>query len=226
MKRMKKSVFISLLLVVSAGITAQESCKVLVEALQGTYEGDCKGGLAEGQGKAVGTDNYEGEFKKGYPHGKGTYTWTTGEVYTGKWKKGTRSGVGEYRFAEGGKAMVQNGIWKKDEYVGPVIEKPAVMRQQNISRYQFQRVSDGNELYVYFYKGGTEAREQRIDMETYSSGTAFYRTYEKGYELIEFPFTCRFTYKTTNQINTATMDCVIEFTIKQPGKWRLNIYNL
>ncbi|MDZ7607199.1 MAG: hypothetical protein U5K79_16780 [Cyclobacteriaceae bacterium] len=50
-------------------------------------EGECKKGLANGQGNAKGTDEYEGQFKDGLPHGTGTYIWANGDVYTGAWKK-------------------------------------------------------------------------------------------------------------------------------------------
>jgi hypothetical protein len=57
-----------------------ENCKVLLPALSGNYEGGCKKGLADGKGKASGTDVYEGEFSKELPHGKGTYTWSNGVI--------------------------------------------------------------------------------------------------------------------------------------------------
>ena len=36
-----------------------------METLKGTYTGECKKGKANGRGKAVGTDTYEGFFKTG-----------------------------------------------------------------------------------------------------------------------------------------------------------------
>jgi hypothetical protein len=56
-----------------------EDCKVLLPALSGSYEGSCKKGVADGRGKASGTDAYEGEFRKGLPDGKGTCTWSNGD---------------------------------------------------------------------------------------------------------------------------------------------------
>ena len=64
-----------------ANVFAQ--CEVIPDDIKGTYDGECKKGKANGFGKAVGTDTYEGEFKKGFPHGKGTYTWGNGNIFTG-----------------------------------------------------------------------------------------------------------------------------------------------
>ena len=58
-------------------------CRVMVDDIAGSYEGDCYKGKAHGVGKAIGKDTYEGEFKKGYPEGKGTYTWINGDYFEG-----------------------------------------------------------------------------------------------------------------------------------------------
>lgn len=42
--------------------------------------------MANGTGTATGTDSYTGQFKNGYPDGKGKYTWKNGE-YKGKFEK-------------------------------------------------------------------------------------------------------------------------------------------
>ena len=72
-----------LLLLLAYGGMAQEktSCMVLMEAISGSYEGDCRNGLAHGKGTALGWDTYRGQFKKGLPHGTGTYIWENGAVY-------------------------------------------------------------------------------------------------------------------------------------------------
>ena len=40
-------------------------------------------------------DVYEGEWKNGYMHGKGTYIWSDGDRYEGEFKEGYRSGKGK-----------------------------------------------------------------------------------------------------------------------------------
>ncbi|MGV8092965.1 MAG: hypothetical protein AB2L24_14000 [Mangrovibacterium sp.] len=61
-------------------INAQETntCKVLLTEISGSYEGECKKGLADGFGKATGVDQYEGELKKRLPEREG-------EIYLEKW---------------------------------------------------------------------------------------------------------------------------------------------
>jgi len=127
-------------LVFSATASAQETCEVSVEPLKGTYTGDCEKGKANGKGKAVGTDTYEGNFKKGYPEGSGKYTWKNGDSYTGTFKKGLKEGKGEMNSTENGKAKVVTGFWKKDEYMGKY-EKPYILHgtTSNVGRVEINR---------------------------------------------------------------------------------------
>ncbi len=84
-------IIINILLVISCTttpITPQQTCSVADPKLQGHYQGDCQNGKAQGLGKAIGKDMYEGEFVQGLPHGKGTYTWADGERFVGSFDKG------------------------------------------------------------------------------------------------------------------------------------------
>jgi hypothetical protein len=122
---MKQILVILFFLISVNNIRAQEAnCKVMPDSLKGTYTGDCKDGKANGQGKAVGTDTYEGWFVKGYPEGKGMYTWKDGHYFIGQFKKGKLDGKGDmyYENAKGGDSVV-TGFWKKDIYTGKY-EKP------------------------------------------------------------------------------------------------------
>jgi len=102
----------------SSNIISQ-NCKVEKKLIQGTYSGQCKNGKAEGQGKAIGTDTYEGEFKAGLPDGFGTYTWANGDAYTGDFLKGLRSGIGTFTYKKAdGSDSIESGFWKKDAYLG------------------------------------------------------------------------------------------------------------
>ena len=51
---------------------SQVQCKVLMEEISDWYQGDCKDGVAHGNGIAKGIDRYEGKFKKGLPNGRST----------------------------------------------------------------------------------------------------------------------------------------------------------
>jgi len=100
-------------------LNAQENCKVVVDALKGTYTGGCKDGKAEGKGTATGTDSYEGDFVKGYPDGLGKYIWKDGHYYLGAFKKGKLEGAGKMYFeAANGQDSIIAGYWKKDKYAG------------------------------------------------------------------------------------------------------------
>lgn len=100
-------------------LRAQENCEVKVKELQGAFTGGCEKGKANGTGKAVGTDQYEGEFKDGYPDGKGMYTWNDGHYFIGSFKKGKLEGKGDmYYESVSGNDSVISGFWKKDKYYG------------------------------------------------------------------------------------------------------------
>lgn len=111
-------------LLLSVKLYAQESCTVLMPSLQGKYEGECKKGKANGQGKAEGADQYSGEFKDGLPHGKGKYYWANGNSYEGSWTKGKKEGEGAMTYKRASKAdSMVAGFWKKDLYIGK-FERP------------------------------------------------------------------------------------------------------
>lgn len=111
--------------------TAQQSCEVRVKDIQGVYTGDCVDNKANGKGKSVGTDEYEGDFKNGYPDGKGMYTWKDGHYYIGFFKKGNKDGQGDmYYEGSKGEDSVITGFWKKDIYVGEY-EKPFIVQSMS-----------------------------------------------------------------------------------------------
>jgi len=96
-----------------------QDCAVEMAALKGTYTGECKKGKANGKGKAVGTDMYEGDFKAGLPEGKGSYRWSNGNQYIGDFAGGLKEGKGTMLYKkENGKDSIVEGYWKKDVYTG------------------------------------------------------------------------------------------------------------
>lgn len=108
-------------------VSAQETCNVLLPAISGKYEGDCKKGKAWGKGKAQGEDLYIGEFKDGVPEGKGVYQWKNGNTYDGEWLKGKKQGPGRITYKrEGKKDSIVGGFWQKDQYAG-LNEKPFII---------------------------------------------------------------------------------------------------
>ena len=58
---------------------------------------------------------YRGELKDGFPHGKGTITYSNGEKYVGEWKNNTLNGNGTYTYPDGASYV---GEWKTGDYNG------------------------------------------------------------------------------------------------------------
>lgn len=203
----------------------QDACKVLVPEISGQYIGKCKKGLAHGEGLAIGLDRYEGNFKKGYPDGKGTYVWSNGEVYTGEWQKGKKQGVGELTYYNEEDTLLMSGVWENNEYIGPVPEKPKVLTSSGIERYAFQRQGDGNQLTINFFINGSNNTNLEDLNVIPSSGTRFSTGGSIGIESVSFPLTCKISYYSWNKMHTSRVFSRFEFKITQPGRWVLNIHN-
>lgn len=86
-------------------------CKVVDPELQGVYEGDCKNGLAHGNGYARGMAEYRGEFRKGLKHGQGVKTWAWGDRYEGGFLDDRKHGKGMYVWGPG-------SPWAGERFVG------------------------------------------------------------------------------------------------------------
>ncbi len=207
-------------------LSAQNECKVLKKGIDESYEGECKKGLAHGEGIAKGEDYYKGEFKKGLPHGDGIYKWKEGQIYEGSWKNGERNGSGKYYFQADGKDKTLVGIWKNDEYKGlPTSMKYSVIRKVSIERYAIRRVEDGNQVEIKFVQMGTTNSTISDFFMTGSSGFQVEKYNSHVFEGITFPFKGRIKYSTMNQTKTQQLKCVFEYEIKQPGKWVITLHN-
>ncbi|MBN1387076.1 MAG: hypothetical protein JW965_01430 [Bacteroidales bacterium] len=207
-------------------IVAQEKCDVLAESLKGEYRGECKRGLANGYGEAQGEDYYIGDFKKGYPHGNGVYTWSTGEKYEGEWDMGLRDGEGTYYFFANGKDSVIYGKWIDDEYVGVYHERAYnVDYRNNVGRVTFTKVSD-NQQYVRlkFMRDGGEHTNISDLLLTGSSGTENTSRMFTGFENAEFPFKGKAIFNAPNAFYAATLHCEVRYQIFEPGAWIVAIH--
>ena len=115
---MKKSISLLVFLCISFFVFSQD-CTVEMQALKGTYAGECKKGKANGKGKASGKDTYEGDFKSGLPDGEGTYTWANGNRYIGHFTNGLKEGKGNFFYKrENAKDSILAGYWLNDKYNG------------------------------------------------------------------------------------------------------------
>jgi len=91
-------------------VTANAQCRVMDAELQGSYSGGCVNGLAEGEGAARGTAQYQGGFRQGKKHGKGVKTWANGDRYEGEFADDQRNGLGIYTWGL--------GRWRGERYEG------------------------------------------------------------------------------------------------------------
>lgn len=126
---MKKILVFSTMILLSLSIFADNnSCKVLLKNIDGKYNGQCKDGLASGQGIAMGVDTYVGNFLKGLPDGKGVYTYKNGDVYKGHWTQGQKNGRGVFIYTLPGTQITQivKGYWKDNQYVGKSLDTDSV----------------------------------------------------------------------------------------------------
>ena len=142
---MKKIILLVFFAVSLKLATAQSTeCIVLADNLKSTYQGSCEKGKANGQGKAIGIDTYEGQFVNGYPEGNGMYTWKDGHYYVGQFKKGKLQGNGKMYFesADGNDSTI-TGFWEKDKYKG-LFENPYIIYNTttDIARLRVSKVSD------------------------------------------------------------------------------------
>ena len=146
-------------------IIAQD-CKVLKESISGSYDGDCKKGLAHGNGNAKGVDTYTGEFKKGLPDGDGTYTWADGRVYKGEFKNGMMDGAGELTGTSAGtEGNVVTGYWEEDKYLGTTKEAYYVhhhsseVRTVRVTQVKNPKDEDKNAIFVTITEKGANLFE-------------------------------------------------------------------
>jgi hypothetical protein len=205
---------------------SQKDCKVLKPELVGTYNGKCKGGLANGKGSAIGIDSYKGQFLNGLPNGKGTYRWATGEVYEGYWREGKRDGEGEYTFYYKGNDSTIAGNWENDQYTGPKPKKPEIIYKSSVDRYKFQKIGNGkNRVLIDIYQNGTRNAGVSNFMIASSSGYNTHLGNSVGYDEVSFPVKIRVTYTTWNKLKTSTYMVEFEFEISEPGDWIVDLHN-
>ena len=185
-----------------------------MESIAGKYEGGCKKGKANGVGKAVGTDTYEGEFKKGYPHGHGTYTWANGDVYTGEFKNGKKDGAGELTIKD--KDEVIKGYWKDDEYIG--VDKfvyKIYFKSPNITAARFSRKKGPDEITFVFQRGGKIYNARRFSLVPIEG--SFANIVDNGRSKVAksvvYPFRANLIFEGKK----------MEFKINQSGSWKIDI---
>lgn len=207
-----KSIIALVLTILSLNTLYSQDCKVLLKSINGTYEGDCKKGKAEGEGLAKGVDTYQGQFKKGLPHGTGIYTWQDGRTYEGIFKKGMKEGQGT--LTTKGDSII-SGFWKKDVYMG-LFENPykKLVKSQNVSSYTLNKLQDDiHNLRFYIKVNQEQVSYPRLNFVLQSGQ---YQRQIDNSDFVEltnvtFPIKLKVIYKQD----------FIEIEIFQPGLWEI-----
>lgn len=142
------------------GTLFSQDCKVLVKEISDKYEGQCKKNKAHGKGEAWGKNaHYKGSFKKGVPHGEGTFTFENGDVYSGEFKKGRINGKGELTLKETGE--VKKGYFKKGNYVGVHKYPYKVISQTGVRKVDIRKNSGNiNQVKINIFSNGVPINPQ------------------------------------------------------------------
>ena len=208
-------------------VVSQEKneCKVLVTRLEGTYKGSCKKGFAHGKGKAIGTDQYEGKFRNGFPNGSGTYTYSDGAVYDGEWKKGKREGYGKYVFKENEKDSVQEGLWENDIFTFKTkpVANYKVTSKRNIDRYRFIEIGNTiNKIQVKVLRSGITAPVSDILLHG-DSGSVVKNGGFVGFDNVTYPFIGKIQYTIPSKLNAQMLSVAFTFLVNKPGQWEIQL---
>jgi len=243
MKSMFFYFFINSLLVLVSYLYAQ-NCEVLVEPLSKEYIGDCKKGRADGEGLAKGDGIiYEGEFKKGYPHGVGTLEFEDGRIFKGEWKNGEIYGYGELTQVSG---QVKKGYFKGMvngfRYMGEDKASLAgykVIETERLENATFTFVNSnplGNRLTIKIFENNIreitnfeilEITDGVIQLVTNGGGRL-----NAEIEELAFPVTIGIRYiipygtqdtKLPGGVDNLNSPRRMRFTITEPGNWIITI---
>jgi hypothetical protein len=223
MKKLFLVFLITILTFWNSSFAQQSECRVLKAEISGTYSGGCKNGLAQGKGIAQGTDQYEGQFSKGLPDGRGTYTWANGTYYDGQWKNGKKDGSGKMVY----KDSVVTGYWIGDKYSGKKLISPyVVIYSTNVIRYSITKTSEMNEgvKIKIMLGGGFNSSVEDLSL-AYDSGEEYRNGQIYGIQNTKFPLKVKVKYRSWNQLRTSQIDVQFEFTINFPGTWDVEITN-
>lgn len=210
---MKKGTLSIILILTSVFFTYSQDCKVKSEAIAGQYEGNCKKNFADGQGKAVGKDAYEGEFKKGLPHGKGVYTYSNGDVFDGIFTKGRMNGKGKLTLADGEEKI---GFWEHNEYIGKFEKKYVVLRQSSkIARIAFSyKDGDSNQIDIVSSQNGKIITTDDINVVNIDGFFSNVNQNPRMKSILSVQYPLRFTVSGAHDF---------EAVINTPGHWEVTV---
>lgn len=227
MRSISRLLIILWLPLISTALYGQNTCKVLKEPIALTYVGGCRDGLAHGMGKARGIDQYEGSFRRGLPHGRGTYTWANGDVYSGQWRNGKRHGKGTLISTINGEPVKKTGSWVNDTFLGEDGAAAFTIGHIfNLERYAVRRTGDGNRVLVNFYYMGRQGQWPADFDFKIGSGFSQREGLAMGYDGVNFPAKILITYTVPDKLGRGLAIPVrFEITINHPGQWEIRLHN-
>ena len=217
-----KFYFLSLSLILGTVLClqAQSDCEVRKLGIEENYVGECKKGLANGEGTATGEDTYTGTFRKGLPDGYGEYLWSNGDLYKGDWLKGLKHGEGELKMIREGKDSLLVGFWDKDRYIGEYKSQYEIItKSPEMVSVSFTNKGEGSELIIMFTQMRNPIGVSDLNVTNlYGSGIQVNRSYT--YRNIEYPWqgSIRFSY---NDRGMKLQELVAK--INTPGIWEIRI---
>jgi hypothetical protein len=127
---------------------------------------------------------------------------------------------------EGGDSIV-TGIWKDDQYFGPVPKPPyQVIRTLSVPRWAIRKVNDtGGGVRIGIFLGGNYNTEVEGLSLASDSGEQFMLGSRYGLQNAIPPYTVTLRYRTWNQLHTQQHDVLFEFKINEPGTFEVTIHN-
>ena len=196
-------------------------CKVIMPSISGKYTGECKKGVAHGQGASQGIDSYTGNFRNGLPDGSGTYIWANGSRYEGFWSKGMKDGTGKMVTLDSTYA----GVWKEDVYMGrEVVPSYRITRSYNITKSSFFKSKSTNDVVrIRFFQGAVEYGGMKSVDIAFNSGELYRDGNIHGIQHPAFPIEVRISFTAENSFGTSQFNGNLDFTISEPGAWDVRI---
>ena len=213
-----------------------QTCKVLSDKYKYGYRGECKNGLAHGQGEAKGKYHYIGEFKDGLPNGEGVIKYDAYQTFTGNFQDGYKEGKGEFVY----KMKVENdtilkdsvvkGYWCNDNYTGKSYKTFKFSGASRLSDYDVTpSKQSGNSLIfeVATTTNGTsyETRVQITGLSVISTGenkcnSRIISSYETGYKSYTNIEICGFPMKISGQLSNGDN---FELELYKNANWKVRL---
>jgi len=198
----------------------KRNCRIPLESISVDFWGECKNGMAHGNGIAQGEDRYEGVFKKGLPNGEGKYIWANGDYYIGDFRKGMKDGKGKLIKSTASPediAAKPMGLWSNDEFVMDLVEAEYnIILQRNVIRVEPRLIKPEKKFIKVRLREGTFPDNAEIN--TLSGDVRNLGSYITIEEPI-FPYKMYLTFQHFNKFNSSSQQVILDLELVTPGEW-------